>query len=56
LALEELHLALPSSGRLVRILGAIVLPATAFMMSLDSEMVGGGAIRIAAALEPPAGN
>jgi hypothetical protein len=41
---ETLHLALPSSGRLMRILCPIVLPPTALMTALDPEIVGGGAI------------
>src|SRR5450631_72180 len=37
-ALEPLHLAFSSSGRLMRILGSIVAPSTAFMMLCDSKM------------------
>jgi hypothetical protein len=44
-ALETLHLALPSSCRLVRIPSAIVLPPTTLMTALDPEIEGGGAIR-----------
>jgi hypothetical protein len=39
-ALEALHLALPSSGRLMRILGPIVLPPTALMAAVDPEIAG----------------
>jgi hypothetical protein len=44
-ALEALHLALPASGRLMRILGAIVLPPTALMAGANPKIMGGGGIR-----------
>src|ERR1700730_17074801 len=39
-ALEPLHLALSSSGRLMRILGSVVAPSTAFMAFCDSRIPG----------------
>jgi hypothetical protein len=39
-ALEPLHLALPPSGRLMRILGPIVLLPAALMQVLDAEIAG----------------
>jgi hypothetical protein len=39
-ALEPLHLPLPSSGRLMRILRSIVTPSTAFMAVCDSKITG----------------
>jgi hypothetical protein len=39
-ALEALHLAVPPSGRLRRILGPIVLPPTAPTQVLDAEIAG----------------
>src|SRR5271157_1388913 len=39
-ALEALHLALPPSGRLMRILGPIVLPSPAIMQVVDAEIEG----------------
>jgi hypothetical protein len=36
--LEALHLALPPSGRLMRIFGPIVLPSAALMQVLDAEI------------------
>jgi hypothetical protein len=39
-ALEPLHLPLPSSGRLMRILCSIVAPSTVFMASCDPKMIG----------------
>ena len=44
-ALETLHLVLSSSGRLMRILGSIVAPSTAFMAFCDPEMTGCSSIR-----------
>jgi hypothetical protein len=44
-ALEPLHLALPSSGWQMRILGSIVAPSTAFMASRDSKITGCGGIK-----------
>jgi hypothetical protein len=44
-ALEALHLALPASGRLMRILGAVVLPPTALMAGANPKIMGGGSIR-----------
>ena len=44
-ALEPLHLAFSSSGRLMRILGAIVAPSTAFMALCDSKIAGCCSIR-----------
>src|ERR1700730_1351586 len=44
-ALEPLHLPLPSSGRLMRILSSIVAPSTAFMAVRDSEMTGCSPVR-----------
>ena len=44
-ALEALHLALPASGRLMRILDAVVLPPTALMAGAYPKIMGGGAIR-----------
>jgi hypothetical protein len=38
-ALETLHLALPPSGRQMRILGPIVLPSPALMQVLDAEIM-----------------
>src|SRR5208283_4454603 len=38
-ALEPLHLPLPSSGRLMRILRSIVAPSTAFMAFCDSKVI-----------------
>jgi hypothetical protein len=35
---------LPSSGRLMRILGAIILPSTVLVSAFDPEIVSGGAI------------
>src|SRR5271157_656112 len=39
-ALEALHLALPPSGRLMRILGPIVLPSPAVVQVVDAEIEG----------------
>jgi hypothetical protein len=39
-ALEALHLALPPSGRLMRILGSIVLPSPALMQVADAKIAG----------------
>jgi len=39
-ALEALHLALPPSGRLMRILGPIVLPSPTLMQVFDAEITG----------------
>src|SRR5208283_1507461 len=39
-ALEALHLALPPSSRLMRILGPIVLPSPALMPAFDAEIEG----------------
>jgi hypothetical protein len=39
-ALLKLHLALPPSGRQMRILGPIVLPPAALMHGLDAEIAG----------------
>ena len=39
-ALEALHLALPPSGRLMRILGPIVFPSPAVMQVVDAEIEG----------------
>src|SRR5450759_3177295 len=44
-ALEPLHLPLPSSGRLMRILRSIVAPSTAFMAFSDSKITGCSSIR-----------
>ena len=44
-ALEALHLAFPSSGRLMRVLRSIVLPPTTLMVLLDPKVAGGGSIR-----------
>ena len=44
-ALEPLHLAFSSSGRLMRILGSIVAPLTAFMTSCEFKITGCGSIR-----------
>src|SRR5208282_5373243 len=44
-ALEPLHLPLPSSGRLMRILRSIVAPSTAFVASCDSKCTGCSPIR-----------
>jgi hypothetical protein len=43
-ALETLHLALPSSGRLMRILDPIVLPSPALMQAFKAESAGRCAI------------
>jgi hypothetical protein len=43
-ALETLHLALPPSGRLMRIFGTIVLPSPALMQAFDAEIAGRCAI------------
>jgi hypothetical protein len=43
-ALEPLHLAFSSSGWLMRILGSVVAPSTAFMTSCDSKITGCGSI------------
>jgi len=43
-ALEALHLALPLSGRLMRVLGPIVLPSSAFVSVLESQVAGRGAV------------
>jgi hypothetical protein len=40
-----LHLALPASGRLIRVLGAVVPPLTALMTALDPKLARGRAIR-----------
>ena len=37
-ALKSLHLALPSTGRLMRILGAIVRPPICLMSAFDAEL------------------
>jgi hypothetical protein len=39
-ALEALHLALPPSGRLMRILGSIVFPSPAIMQVVDAKIEG----------------
>jgi hypothetical protein len=39
-ALEALHLALPPSGQLMRILGPIVFPSPAIMQVVDAEVEG----------------
>src|SRR5208282_4248627 len=44
-ALEPLHLAFSSSGRLMRILRSIVAPSTAFMTFCDPKMTGCSSIR-----------
>jgi hypothetical protein len=44
-ALETLHLALTASGRLMRILGAVVLPPTALMAGAHPKIMRGGGIR-----------
>ena len=44
-ALEPLHLPLPSSGRLMRILRSIVAPSTALMAFCDSKLTGCSPIR-----------
>src|SRR5208337_2038200 len=44
-ALDPLHLPLPSSGRLMRILRSIVAPSTAFMTFCDPKMTGCSSIR-----------
>jgi hypothetical protein len=44
-ALETLHLPLPSSGWLMRILRSVVAPSTAFMAFCDSKMTGCSPIR-----------
>ena len=44
-ALETLHLALPSSSWLMRILRSIVAPSTAFMTFCDPKMTGCSSIR-----------
>ena len=44
-ALEPLHLPLPSSGRLMRILRSVVAPSTALMAFCDPEMNGRRPIR-----------
>jgi hypothetical protein len=44
-ALEALHLALPVSGRLVRILDAVVLLPTALMAGAYPKIMSGGGIR-----------
>jgi hypothetical protein len=43
-ALETLHLALPSSGRLMRIFGPIVPPSPALMQAFEAESAGRCAI------------
>ena len=43
-AFEALHLALPPSGRLMRVLGAIVLPSPAFVSTFDPEIMGRSAV------------
>src|SRR5208282_5345009 len=43
-ALETLHLALPPSGRLMRILGPIVLPSPALMQVFDAEIASRSAV------------
>ena len=43
-ALETLHLALSSSGRLMRVLGSIVAPSTTLMAVRHSELMRCGAI------------
>src|SRR5208337_5687527 len=43
--LEPLHLPLPSSGRLMRILRSIVAPSTALMAFCDSKLTGCSPIR-----------
>src|SRR3984893_4991025 len=44
-ALEPLHLPLPSSGRLMRILRSVVAPSAAFMAFCDSKIAGSSSIR-----------
>jgi hypothetical protein len=44
-ALEPLYLALPSLGRLMRILHSIVAPSTTLVALRDPEIVGYGGIR-----------
>src|SRR5450759_148584 len=44
-ALEPLHLPLPSSGWLMRILRSIVAPSTAFMAFCDSKITGCSSVR-----------
>ena len=44
-ALEPLHLALPSSGRLMRILGSVVAPSAALMAFCNPKIMGCGSIR-----------
>ena len=44
-ALEPLHLPLPSSGRLMRILRSIVAPSTALMAFYESKLTGCSPIR-----------
>ena len=39
-ALEALHLALPPSGQLMRILDPVVLPPAALMQVLDAKIAG----------------
>ena len=39
-ALKALHLALPPSGRLMRILGPVVFPPAALMQVLDAKIAG----------------
>ena len=43
-ALETLHLVLPPSGGLMRILGPIVFPSPALMQLFDAEIAGRCAI------------
>jgi hypothetical protein len=42
--LEPLHLAFPSSGRLMRVLRSVVAPTPAFMATRDSKITRGRAV------------
>ena len=55
-ALEALHLAFPSSGRLMRILGAVVSPSAGTMPTFDPKIAGSGPIRPQVIRDRPIGN